>query len=208
MTAGAIIWAGLLIALVVLFVAVSRRMSILIARTRELERLQRSVETIDRRLGAAVDPLVARLDGLRRHAGDAEGLARDLVSARAMLLDLQAEARALQVPASLSAQGEVLVHEMERAVRAADLVTHGMDAMLAARGAYDGEAQTSLKRGALNLRHAREVFGRVAAEIAALRPADLAPGAGGGGATSVPRGGSTYGEAGDADLEGPFEPRM
>jgi hypothetical protein len=211
-TAGAIIWAGLLIALIVLFVAVTRRMSILIARTRELERLQRSVESIDLRLGAAVDPLVARLDGLRRHAGDVEGLARDLVSARAMLLDLAAEARALQVPASLAAQGAAMVHETDRAVRAADLVTHGMDAMLAARGVYEGEAQTSLKRGALNLRHAREVFGRVAAEIAALRPADLAPGAGGasgGGATSpVPRGGTTYGDAGDADVEGPFEPRM
>ena len=35
------------------------------------------------------------------------------------------------------------------------------------------EAQTSLKRGALNLRHAREASTRLAAEIAALRPADL-----------------------------------
>ena len=56
-----------------------------------------------------------------------------------------------------------MVHETERAVRAADLVAHGLDALLAAGATYEMEAQTSLKRGTLNLRHAREVFGRAAA---------------------------------------------
>ena len=37
----------------------------------------------------------------------------------------------------------------------------------------DLEAQTSLKRGTLNLRHATEAATRIAAEIAAVRPADL-----------------------------------
>jgi hypothetical protein len=210
-TAAVLIWAGLLIALLVLFVAVARRMAMLTARTRELERIQRSVESLDRRLGAAVDPLVGRLDGIRRHPGDVEGLARDLGPAQSMLRDLAVEARALQLPAALAAQGEVMAHETERAVRAADLVAHGLETMLAARGGFETGAQTSLKRGALNLRHAREVFGQAAREIATLQPADLAPGAPGvreSVPNSVPRLGSTYGDAGDPDLEGPFEPRM
>ena len=101
----------------------------------------------------------------------------DLGPARAMLQDLAVEVRALEMPAALAALGEALVNEAERAVRATDLVAHGLDSLLASRGPYEAEAQTSLKRGALNLRHAREVFGRAAGEIvAALQPADLAPG--------------------------------
>ncbi len=208
MTAWAIIWAALLVALFVLFVVIARRMSALIERTHNLERIQRSVESIDRRLGAAADPLVARLDGIRRHSGDPEGLARDLGPAEAMLRELAVETRALQVPALLGRQRAVMVHEAERAVRAVELVAHGMDALLAARRGYEAEAQTSLKRGALNLRHAREAFGQVAREIAALRPADLAPGAQAAAPSTVPRAGSAYGDAVDTDLDGPFEPRM
>ena len=40
----------------------------------------------------------------------------------------------------------------------------------------DLEAQTSLKRGALNLRHARDAFAERARKVADLRPADLVPG--------------------------------
>ena len=209
MNAGAIVWAALLGALLALFVGVARRMSAMIGRTRDLERLQRSVESIDRRFGAVAEPLVARLDGLiRRQAADAEGLAREVDPARATLRDLAAEAGALQVPPSLAGLGSVLVHETERAVRAADLVAHGLEAMLAARGRYGVQDQTSLKRGALNLRHARDAFGRAAAEIAALRPTDLAPGAPGAAAGPSPRGVAAYGADPDSDLEGPFEPRM
>jgi hypothetical protein len=206
--AAVIIWAGLLVALLALFVTTARRMSELAARTRELERIQQSVASIDTRLAAVADPLVARLDEIRRHAGDTEGLARDLAPARATLEDLAVEARTLQLPAWLTPQAAVMVQEAERAVRAVDMVAHGLDAMLVARRNFEVEAQTSLKRGTLNLRHARDAFRRAAAAIAALQPADLAPGAHTGASIPVPRGVTTYGEAGESELEGPFEPRM
>ena len=208
MTAGAIIWAALLVALLALFVGTARRMSELAARTRELERLQGSVESIDRRLAAATEPLIARLDAIRRHAGDAGSLAGDIGPARGMLEELSVEARALQLPARLSAQKSVMVQETERAVRAADMVAHGLDVMLAARGNYGTEAEVSLKRGALNLRHARDAFGRAAAAVAALQPADLAPGAAGGVASPVPGAGTAFDGSSDSSPEGPFEPRM
>ena len=49
--------------------------------------------------------------------------------------------------------------ELDRAARATDLVEHGLDALLAHRGHRELEAQTSLKRAALNLRNARGAVG-------------------------------------------------
>jgi len=204
----AILWAALLVALLALFLRVSRRMSTLAARTHDLERIQAAVDSIDRRLAAACDPLIGRLDAVRRRSMEPADVVRDLEPARAMLQELAVETRELQLPALLAGQGAVMIHETERAVRAADLVAYGLDAMLAVRGNRDLEAQTSLKRGALNLRHARESFARAAAEIAALQPTDLAPDANGVPARPAPRVPTTYGVPDEPDLEGPFEPRM
>jgi hypothetical protein len=210
-TGGAILWLvliGVLAGLLMVFLVTTRRMSVLIARTRDLERVQRSVESIDLRLAAVIDPLVARLDEIRRRGGDPQALARDLGPAQAMLGDLADEARALRLPEVLADQASVMIHETERAARAAELVEHGLGAMLAARGHRELEAQTSLKRGALNLRHAREAFGRAAAVVAALRPADVAgrPGYGLRGPAPTPRPVPT--EQDDQDVDGSFEPRM
>ena len=93
-----------------------------------------------------------------------------------------------------------------RAARAASLIEHGLGTLEGTSRGRDLEAQTSLKRGTLNLRHAHEAFGRIAREVARVRPADLAPGG------SVAEMGAaalaTY-PANDADdVEGRFDPRM
>ena len=163
MKAELVLWVGLLVVLFLLFLLTLRRLSVLIARTRDLERVQRSVDSIDRRFAIAIGPIVNRLDEIRRRSGDPLLLARELDPARTMLEDLAAETRKLRVPAVLAGQAAVMVHEMDRALRATELVGHGLDALLAARGNRELEAQTSLKRGALNLRHARDAFGRAAA---------------------------------------------
>ena len=208
MTAGAILWLGLLVVLAGLFVITARRLSVLIARTRDLERVQRTVAGVEQRLAATVEPLVASLDEIRRHAGDPARLARDLGPTRDVLEDLAGEMRAMRVPAGLAAQAAVMIHETERAARAADLVGHGLDALLDTRGPGEHEAQTSLKRGTLNLRHAREAFGRSAAEVAALRPADLITRSGWRGSAAVPAAPALIGDLGDVDPEASFEPRM
>ncbi len=174
MKAELILWVGLLVVLFLLFLLTLRRLSVLIARTRDLEQVQRSVDSIDRRFAAAIEPLVGRLDEIRRRSGDPLVLSRELEPARGMLQELAAETRKLRVPAVLAGQAAILVQELDRAVRATELVGHGMDALLAARGHRELEAQTALKRGALNLRHARDAFGRAAVEVAAVRPADVA----------------------------------
>jgi hypothetical protein len=210
-TGGLILWLaliGVLAGLLTVFLVTTRRMSVLIARTRDLERLQRTVESIDVRLAAVIDPLVARLDEIRRRAGDPQALARDLEPAKAMLEDLAAETRSLHLPQVLAHQEAVMVHEMERAVRAAELVEHGLDAMLAARGHRELEAQTSLKRGALNLRHAREAFGYAVADVVAMRPADVAVRPGYASRGTAPTSRPVPTELADSDDDGSFEPRM
>jgi HAMP domain-containing protein len=174
MTEGVVLWLALLLVLLGLFALTARRMSVLIRRTRDLERVQRSVDSMDRRLAVAIDPVVIRLDEIRRRSGDAHRLAQEIGAAQSMLRELAAEAGAIRLPVLLQGQATIMAHETQRAVRAADLVGHGLDALLTGRGNRDMEAQVALKRGALNLRHAREAFGRAAAEVGALRPADLA----------------------------------
>ncbi len=204
MKAELILWVGLLVVLLLLFLLTLRRLSVLIARTRDLERVQRSVDSIDRRFAAAIGPIVNRLDEIRRRSGDPLDLARELDPAGGILQDLAAETRKLRVPAVLAGQAEIMVHEMDRAVRAMDLVGHGMGALLAARGHRELEAQTSLKRGALNLRHARDAFGRAAAEVAAIRPADVAqrPGRHAGAAEVAPA--LTHFDLTERDLDPPL----
>jgi hypothetical protein len=172
-----LLWLALLLVLALLFVATVRRASALIARTRGLERFQGVVDSLDRRFAAIVGPLVAGLDEIRRHAGDPVALRDQLTAAQAVLDQLSSEAGALSAPAGLAGLAAAMRGDLERAQRAASLVEHGLASMAATTMGRDLEAQTSLKRGTLNLRHAQGAFALRAREVAALRPADLLPGA-------------------------------
>lgn len=169
---GTLLWVIFLLALSGLGALTVRRMTELAARTRDLERFQRGVTGIGARLTATVDPMVARLDELRRLTGDPQGLAEDAGPTLATLEGLATEARALRAPAPLVGRLIAIVAELDRAARAADLVDHGLKTLLTGRG-LSQEALTSLKRGALNLRHARDAVARLCAEISRLSPAEL-----------------------------------
>lgn len=201
-----ILWLALLVVLALLFVVTLRRMSALVARTRDLERYQRAVAALDGRFGEAVQPLVRGLDETRRHAGDPVALRDQLTGTQAALAALQVDVRALQAPAPLVITIAPLAGDIDRAVRAASFVEHGLGALTRSSLGRDLEAQTSLKRGALNLRHAQEAFGLRAREIAALRPVDVAPGAAH--RSAVPTQIGFYGVDDAEELEGRFDPRM
>jgi len=173
MNTATIVWLVVLVALFALFLLTLRRLSVLMARTRDLERYQKLVRQLDRRLGEVADPFVIQLDEIRRRSGDPRTLGTALPAVQETLGAISAEGRAAKVPRGLSREAVAFTVELDRAVRAGELVGHGLDALLADRGGRDLEAHTSLKRGALNLRHAREAATRLAGEIAALRPADL-----------------------------------
>ena len=203
MPQAALIWlALLLLVLLGLFLLTVRRMSVLIGRTRDLEQFQRAVASLDAGLAAVVDPLVARLDEIRRRAGDPTSLAAGLDTTKASLRDLANQGRELRPPPALANEAAALVVELDRAARAADFVEHGLDALLAHRGHRELEAQTSLKRAALNLRNARGAATRIASTVAVLGPADLLARPDGQGRAAPVRAPSTYGpDVADVDDE-------
>jgi hypothetical protein len=207
-TDGTILWLGVLAAMAVSAVVVLRRIARLINRTRELERFQQAADALDRRFAAAADPLVAALDDIRRHAGNPQALAEQLPPAAEALRGAATEARALRPPAPLVEASTALVRELDRAVRASELVEHGLAALLAVRGNRELEAQVSLKRGALNLRHSRGAFSQLVADIAAVRPADLAPGARIRPSVPLPAVPTYLVDGTDADAGNALDPRM
>ena len=168
------LWLALVVVLVSLFVVMLRRMSRLVARTRDLERFQRAVADIDARFGNVADPLVASLDDLRRRSGDPASVAASLPGAEAFLTDVAPLAASLRAPAGYADRVVEIVAELERAVRALELIDHGLAGLASVRGPRELEVQTTLKRGTLNLRNARAAVRETAAGIAALRPVDLA----------------------------------
>ncbi|HEY6569285.1 MAG TPA: hypothetical protein VIZ22_03300 [Candidatus Limnocylindrales bacterium] len=174
MPEAALLWLGLLVAVLLgLFLVTARRMSKLIARTRDLEAFQRAIADLDASLGTVVDPLVTQLDEIRRRAGDPVSLSRGLDAIQGHLRELVGRGRELRPPRALADDATAMLAELDRASRATDLLEHGLDALLAHRGHRELEAQTSLKRAALNLRNARGAAASIARRVAAVRPADL-----------------------------------
>lgn len=173
MPQGALLWLIVLVVLAALFLLTLRRLSTLIGRTRTLERYQKQAAQLARRLAVTAEPFIVQLDEIRRRSGDPRGLADAMPGAQDALRAIADEGRTTRPPKGVGRENAALLTELERAVRAAELVGHGLDALVADRGGRDLEAQTSLKRGVLNLRHATEAASRIAREIGAIRPADL-----------------------------------
>jgi hypothetical protein len=170
---GTLLWLTALGALSLVAAAFLRRMASLAGGTRELEHLQRDVVGIHERLTATVEPLVAHLDDVRRGALDPAQAAPEVDAARATLRTLSQQAHQLKAPPALADRVHVLTWEVDRAVRAADMAGHGLGQMGQTRHDAGTEAQTSLKRGTLGLRHAREAVARIMVGIARLSPAEV-----------------------------------
>jgi hypothetical protein len=202
------LWLVILGALGIIAARVVRRMSQLAARTRELERFQQAATQLDLEFAATTRPVVTALDEIRRHAGDPAALSAALPATFDAIHRCMADARALRPPSILTEHATALVRELERAVRALQLVEHGLDALRTGRGPRELEAQVSLKRGALYLRHARDAFGDVVKIVVAVDPASLAKPAAGQPAAPAP-GVPTYMVEGvDPESDVAFDPRM
>jgi hypothetical protein len=164
------------VALAALFAIVLRRAGRLVARTRELQGFQSAIHDLDARIGQSLDGAARRIDAVRRQQLAAEGIGETLAAASEAVDRYADEARALKGPPEASAIGREIVAELARAGRALDMVDHGVTILASVRrGSRELEAQTSIKRGYLNLIHARDAIGRHAARVADLRPDTASP---------------------------------
>ena len=157
------------VALALAFALFIRRAGRFIAETREVETFRRSATDLAARVETSLDGVSARIDAVRRRTIAAEAITDNIAAATDAVERYTAEARALRGPAAATEIRDALVAELERAARALQMVEHGCGILASARvGGRELEAQTAIKRGYLNVLHAREAIRRYAARADAV----------------------------------------
>jgi hypothetical protein len=145
--------------LLVLFAMVLRRAGRFIAATRDVERFRRQVGDLGARIETSLGEICVRVDSLRRGQLDAETLADDISASLDAVAKYADEARDLHPPAEANRIRDEIIGELERAGRALEMIEHGRSIQTSARaGGREVESQTSIKRGYLNVLHAREAI--------------------------------------------------
>ena len=161
--------------LAVLFLLFLRRAGRLVAATRDVERFRRQVADLAGRVETSLGQTSERIDSVRRGQLAAAAVADDLAASLDAVDRYTDEGRGLRPPHDGEAVRDGLVAELERARRALEMVEHGCAIQASARaGSRELEAQTAIKRGYLNVLHAREAIARHALEAKELVPADPA----------------------------------
>ena len=157
---------------------VLRRAGRIVARTREVEHFRSGVRELTTRIDQSLEGAVGRIDAMRRGQLGAEALPPTIAAATDAVERYADEARALKSPKAGEPIRDAIVEDLERAGRALEMVGHGATILAQARRrGRELEAQTSVKRGYLNLVHAREAIVRhaAAAEELEVPPVEAAP---------------------------------
>ena len=163
------------IALAAGLIVVFRGTTRIAARTRELHQFRGGVRDLAARVDASLESATGRIDAVRHHRAGPEVIGEAIVDATEALERFGEEARALKGPRRAQRIRDDFVAELERANRALGMVEHGANMLATSRrGSRELEAQTSIKRGYLNLIHAREAIARHAVRAEDLR-ADESP---------------------------------
>jgi hypothetical protein len=145
--------------LLTLFVLVLRRAGRFIAATRDVERFRRQVSDLVGRVEISLGEISGRVDAVRRGSLGADQIADDIVASLDAVGRYEDEARGFHPPADGVAIRDAIVAELERTARALEMIEHGRGIQASARsGGREIEAQTAIKRGYLNVLHAREAI--------------------------------------------------
>jgi hypothetical protein len=158
----------LFVILALLLALAIRRAGRFLATTREADAFRSAVNDLGDRIATSLGAVIERVDAVRRHQMPPQAIEANLTAGTDAVIRYTDEVRGLRAPVAVADKKESLVAELERAGRALDMVVHGCGLMASQPGpARELEAQTSIKRGYLNLIHAREAIARLAAEVAA-----------------------------------------
>lgn len=158
--------------LLALFVLVLRRAGRFLAATRDVERFRRQARDLSVRVETSLGELSERVDALRRGQLGVEAVAVDIEAALEAVGRYAEEARSFRPPRDGLAIRNEIVAELERTARAIEMIEHGRSIQASARsGGREVESQTAIKRGYLNVLHARESIAHQAGLAASLSPA-------------------------------------
>jgi hypothetical protein len=152
----------------ILFVSLSALVVYIVVRSSAVGRARRrseafrsSLTAIGARAESAIAPASSQVDDVRRGLRPGRSIVADLTTARATLEALAVEAAALPPPDEVPSGGAAVAADLGRAGAAIGVVIAGCaDAEATASRAGGLEAQTLVKRGYLELQHAREAVSR------------------------------------------------
>jgi len=154
---------------------VLQRTGRIVAKTRELEVFKSNVKDLASRVDSSLGGAATQIDAVRRRQLDPGAIGDTLEAATDAVERYTVEARALRGPRETNVLRNAIIGELERAGRALGTVEHGTTMLLNSRP-RELEAETSIKRGYLNLLHAREAIARHASEAARLPDRDQSNG--------------------------------
>lgn len=159
--------------LALFFLLFLRRAGRLIAASRDADRFRRQIADMAARADTSLGEICGRIDAVRRGQLSAAAITDDMTASLDATARYAEEARAIRAPRDSEVLLREIVGELERAARALEMVEHGCAIQASARaGSRELEAQTAIKRGYLNVLHAREAIARHALEAATLVPGD------------------------------------
>ena len=163
--------------LVVTFGFVLRRAAHVVAETRELDGFTRTATDLTARIAASLTGAGERIDAVRRGQVAPETIFETLEAARDAMERYRAETDALVVPAEFDPLRVRLAEQVSRAHRALEMVDHGCATLTAGSvgRARDVEGQTAIKRGYLNILHAREAVLEIGSDLGSVRPPRASP---------------------------------
>jgi hypothetical protein len=146
--------------LAVALILVVRRAGRVVAQTREMDGFRRDAGDLATRIAASLAGAAERIDAVRRGQVAPDTIGETLDAAGDAMERYRVEAEALHGPRGYDTLRVRMVEELGRAVRALEMVDHGCATMVAAGGgrAREPEGQTAIKRGYLNVLHAREAI--------------------------------------------------
>jgi len=150
---------ALFVALAAAFLYVLRRAAHVVAVTREDETFRRDAASLTDRAASAMADGAERIDRVRRRQDAPGELDEVLPGILETLAGFRVEADALAPPQALAPFQARIADELDRASRAVETVAHGCVLLAATSGrTREMEGETSVKRGYLNLLHAREAL--------------------------------------------------
>jgi hypothetical protein len=132
----------------------------------------KAARDIARRADVSLTELLAVVDDLRRRKAGPEVSAASMHASAEALIRYAQEAETVQ---KRGGDSVALKAELERAQRAVDLIEHGRQILLDPNAEKAPEGENAVKRGYLNLLHAREALRARSEEIAAATAAPVAP---------------------------------
>lgn len=152
----------------VILAAGLRRTGTVLARTRRAEGFIGAVSDLGARISVSLGELAGVVDTVRRGAAEPDTIYPNLAAAIEAVERYAEEAKALSTPVEATVERDAMVGEIERAGRAIELIDHGCRIAMTGRRSERGpETEISIKRGYLNLIHAREAIEEHAAAAVA-----------------------------------------